>query len=160
MNVYPNHIDRRLFLASGTSLFAAPPKKKRVAAIVTWYQYYSHADVICGRILEGYYPNNARQEPRTQLVSMYTDQIAPKDMSRDLSKKHGFPIYPTIAEALTLGTRKLAVDAVLLIGEHGDYPTNEKGQKLYPRRRGPAFCRLRDQRRYTAYRRRSRTRGR
>lgn len=133
MRLYPNHLSRRLFLASGSSLLAAPPKKKRVAAVVTWYQYYSHADVICGRILEGYFPNNVRKEPRTQLVSMYTDQIAPKDMSRDLSKKHGFPIYPTIAETLTLGTGKLAVDAVLLIGEHGDYPTNEKGQKLYPR---------------------------
>ncbi len=28
---------------------------------------------------------------------------------------------------------KLAVDAVLVIGEHGDYPRNDKGQVLYPR---------------------------
>ena len=32
-----------------------------------------------------------------------------------------------------MGGNKLAVDAVLIIGEHGDYPTNDKGQKLYPR---------------------------
>ena len=40
---------------------------------------------------------------------------------------------PTSPAALTLGGDKLAVDGVLLIGEHGDYPMNEKMQKLYPR---------------------------
>ena len=112
---------------------AAPKEKKKVAAIVTEYRYYSHADVIVGRLLEGYYPNNARQEPRTELVAMYTDQVPKNDMSRDLARKHGFKIHPTVAEALTLGGSKLAVDAVLLIGEHGDYPVNDRGQKLYPR---------------------------
>ncbi len=42
-------------------------------------------------------------------------------------------IYPTVAEALTLGGSQLAVDGIVLVGEHGDYPTNEKGQRLYPR---------------------------
>ena len=42
-------------------------------------------------------------------------------------------IYPTIAEALTLGGSKLAVDGVVLVGEHGNYPRNEKGQTQYPR---------------------------
>jgi hypothetical protein len=54
-------------------------------------------------------------------------------MSRDMSKKHNVPIYPTIWETLTLGGDRLAVDGVLLIGEHGQYPWNEKGQHLYPR---------------------------
>jgi hypothetical protein len=54
-------------------------------------------------------------------------------MSRELSAKHGFKIYPTIAEAICLGGDKLAVDAVLFVGEHGNYPTNDRGQKLYPR---------------------------
>jgi len=130
-------VNRRDFLAAGLGALGGPlpaaPEKKKVAAIVTEYRYYSHADVICGRILEGYTPDNVRVEPRTRIVSMYTDQIAPKDMSRDLAAKHGFKIYPTIAEALTLGGDKLAVDAVLFVGEHGNYPTNERGQKLYPR---------------------------
>lgn len=42
---------------------------------------------------------------------------------------------PNIEEALTLGPSKLAIDGVLIIGEHGDYPANEKGQDLYPRKR-------------------------
>ncbi len=33
-----------------------------------------------------------------------------------------------------MGGDKLAVDAVLLIGEHGDYPTTAKGQVQYPRK--------------------------
>jgi len=131
-----NHLSRRSFLASGAAaLAAASPDntKKTVAAIITEYRHRSHADVICGRILEGYSPDNRRVEPRTRIVSMYTDQVPKNDMSRDLSAKHGFKIYPTIREALTLRGGKLAVDAVLLVGEHGQYPTNEKGQKLYPR---------------------------
>jgi hypothetical protein len=42
-------------------------------------------------------------------------------------------LCPTIADALTLGGNDLAVDGVLLIGEHGTYPANEKGQRLWPR---------------------------
>jgi len=117
----------------GLAAARPPTEKKAVAAIVTEYRPMSHADVIVGRILEGYRPNGVRVEPRTRIVSMYTDQIAPKDMSRDLAARHGFRIFPTVAGALTLGGERLAVDAVLLIGEHGNYPENEKGQKLYPR---------------------------
>src|ERR1051326_6196650 len=40
----------------------------------------------------------------------------------------------SIVKALTLGGRELAVDGVLLIGEHGDYAWNEKEQQLYPRK--------------------------
>jgi hypothetical protein len=51
----------------------------------------------------------------------------------DRAREFGFRVYPTVAEALRCGGDRLAVDGVLLIGEHGEYPTNEKGQKLYPR---------------------------
>jgi hypothetical protein len=68
------------------------------------------------------------------LVSLYVDQVGADDLSRDRAAR--FPtmkIYPTIAEALTLGGSRLAVDGVLLIGEHGRYPRNEKRQTQYPR---------------------------
>jgi hypothetical protein len=114
-------------------LSLAGDRRPSVAAIVTEYRYYSHADVIVGRILEGYSPNGVRREPRTRIVSMYTDQVPDKDMSRSLAAKHGFRIWPTVREALTLGGDRLAVDAVLLIAEHGQYPFNDRGQHLYPR---------------------------
>ena len=34
---------------------------------------------------------------------------------------------------MTLGGEDLAVDAVCFIGEHGNYPYNERRQHLYPR---------------------------
>jgi hypothetical protein len=119
---------RRQFL----SLLAPDPRKK-IAAIVTEYRWFSHADVICGRLLGGHSANNVWTPPRLNLVSLYTDQVPKNDMSRDLAARHGFRIHPTIREALTLGTGKLAVDGVVFVGEHGDYPTNADGQKLYPR---------------------------
>src|SRR5437763_15052102 len=107
---------------------------KKVAAVVTEYRRHSHADVIVGKVLEGYnYDGGAR--PGLKLVSLYVDQFPAGDMSRALARKHGFRIYDSIAGALTLGGKELAVDGVLSVGEHGRYPTNARGQILYPRRR-------------------------
>jgi hypothetical protein len=64
------------------------------------------------------------------------DQTPPEDLSRERASRHpSLKIYPTIAEALTCGGSKLAVDGVVIVGEHGDYPRNEKGQTEYPRYR-------------------------
>ncbi|MCW5977669.1 MAG: hypothetical protein KIT09_06310 [Bryobacteraceae bacterium] len=107
--------------------------KTNIAAVITEYRRNSHADVIVGRLLEGYEYYGRRRAPRVKVVSMYTDQVPANDMSRAMAVRHGFPIAPTVREALTLGGDKLAVEGVVLIGEHGNYPENEKGQKLYPR---------------------------
>jgi len=48
-------------------------------------------------------------------------------------KSKGIPIFNTVSEALTLAGKELAVDGVVLVGEHGNYHTNLKGQKYYPR---------------------------
>jgi hypothetical protein len=108
---------------------------KTVAAIVTEFRHNSHAEVIVGRWLEGFELDGMSPRPKSKLVSLYTDQVPKNDLSRPLAEKHKVAIYPTIREALCRGGKKLAVDAVLIIGEHGDYPTNDRGQKLYPRRR-------------------------
>src|SRR5207244_7981884 len=72
-------------------------------------------------------------KPELEVASVYVDQKPENDLSRKRAEEFGFTIYPTIAEALRCGGDKLAVDAVLIIGEHGDYPKNEMGQILYPR---------------------------
>lgn len=135
-------INRRQILAGGlgaaaASQASAQTPKKNVAAVVTIYtndgRLNTHANVIIGRLLDGYSPDGVFTKPRTRLVSMYTDQFPPADLSRSMAEKHGFRMFPTIREALTLGGDDLAVDAVCFVGEHGDYPNNDRGQKLYPR---------------------------
>jgi hypothetical protein len=108
--------------------------KKKVAAIVTEYRKNSHADVIVSKILKGF-DHQGGLGPNLQLASLYVDQFPVGDMSRDLAKQYNFPIFPTIQGALTLGGNQLAAEGVLCIGEHGKYPTNARGQILYPRRR-------------------------
>jgi hypothetical protein len=109
-------------------------KPKKLAALVTEYRKWSHADVIVGKILEGdLYDGKLRGN--LQLASLYVDQFPETDLSQALAKKYQFPIARTIEQALTAGGKTLAVEGVLIIGEHGKYPENERGQKLYPRKR-------------------------
>jgi len=110
------------------------PARPKLAAICTTYFKYSHAQHIVDRFLEGYGWNGTHHHPPMDLVSIYIDQIGEDDVSK--SRLEQFPsmkLYPTIAEALTLGGSRLAVDGVILVGEHGRYPRNEKGQTKYPR---------------------------
>jgi hypothetical protein len=116
-------------------LISAPASDKKVAAIVTSYTRYSHADNIVTRFMEGYSIVGKSYPPPCQVASLYIDQVGETDIGRPLAKQWKVPLVKTIADALTLGGDKLAVDGVLIIAEHGDYPVNEKGQKLYPRRK-------------------------
>ena len=85
------------------------------------------------RFLVGYPYGGAWHKPNIKVVSLYVDQKPEGDLSGERAREFGFTVYPTIAETLRCGGAKLAVDAVLIIGEHGNYPRNEKGQILYPR---------------------------
>ncbi len=106
---------------------------QKLAVVTTAYYYLSHAYHVCGRFLNGYLRDGKMHYPDFGIAGMYVEQQKDGDLSKEHSRKHGFPLYPDIASALTLGGDGLAVDGVLLIGEHGDYPMNEKMQKLYPR---------------------------
>ena len=115
---------------AGTNLVPAP---KNIAIITTIWTYLSHAQHMGDRFLVGYPRNGRWHNPPLRVVSLYVDQKPVGDLSGKRAEEHGFTIYPSIAEAMRRGGRKLAIDGVVIIGEHGDYPSNEKGQKLYPR---------------------------
>ena len=112
-----------------------PESNKKVAAIVTNYRRYSHADNIVTRFIEGYCIFGKTYAPPCRVASLFIDQVNEFDIGRPIARWWEVPLVDTISEALTLGTGKLAVDGVLLIAEQGDYPENERGQKLYPRRK-------------------------
>ena len=116
-----------------------PPRgpKLRIAAITTVYHRYSHADDIITKFIEGYAVIGRTHLPHATVVSLAIEQFPETDIGRGLAARYGIPLFDTPAAALTLGGdgAALAVDGVLLVGEHGDYPFNAKEQRLYPRRR-------------------------
>lgn len=128
-------VSRRTFLGSTVAAtgLAQSGGQKRIAVVTTIYRYLSHAQHMADRFLIGYPIEGRWHKPDMKIVSLYVDQKPEGDQSASRAREFGFKVYPTIAEALRCGGDKLAVDAVLIIGEHGDYPRNEKGQILYPR---------------------------
>jgi hypothetical protein len=107
--------------------------RKKLAIITTVWQYQSHAQHMGDRFLVGYPWEGRWHRPALQVVALYVDQKPGGDQSAERARTFGFSAYPTIAEAVRCGGSELAVDGVLIIGEHGRYPSNEKGQILYPR---------------------------
>ena len=74
------------------------------------------------RFLAGYPLQGKWHDPGLELVSAYVDQRPANDLSRQRAAEFGFQIYPSISQALRCGGNRLAVDAVLIIGEHGQRP--------------------------------------
>lgn len=115
------------------ALASEPVRRKRLAIITTEWRFYSHAWHMGERFLVGYPDRGGWHRPPLEVVSAYVDQFPENDLSRQRAKEFGFTIYPTVAEALRSGGKQLAVDAVLIIGEHGNYPKSDWGQTKYPR---------------------------
>ena len=117
--------------------------RPKVAVLCSVYFAGSHADVIVGRLLDGYTFDGQHQDARIEVASVYLEQLGSSDyepISRtDIGvptlEAHGVPVFGSIGEALALGRTGVNVDGVLIIGEHGDYGWGEFEQKLYPRRR-------------------------
>src|SRR5689334_16045599 len=113
-------VSRREFIA-GTA--AAPlvlrgQKRPKLAAVCTIFFPMSHAQHIVGRCLEGYGWNSTHRHRPIGLVWLYVNQMGEGDVSRERAARYpAMKTYPTIADALTLGTNKLALDGVVLVSE-------------------------------------------
>ncbi|CAG5018718.1 hypothetical protein DYBT9275_06057 [Dyadobacter sp. CECT 9275] len=118
---------------AATGSGAAPTALKKVAFIANQYRNSAHADVIGTKLFVGIPTDDGMVAPQVQIVSVWIDQIGANDTGVRIAKMNNATLYPTIAQALTLGGDKLAVDAVIYIGEHGDYPYSRLGVKMYPR---------------------------
>lgn len=136
-------LTRRTFLAASAAATLSPhgwtaepvQRRPRVAVIYTVLRHRSHAQNFLENFLQPYLFNGKVIDPGMDLVSFYADQRVPEgDRTDEVAAKFRIPIFKSIAEALTLGGKTLSCDAVLLIGEHGEYPNNELGQKQYPRK--------------------------
>lgn len=128
-------------------------RRPRIAVIFTVLRFRSHAFNILENFLGPYYFNGVLTDPGVDVVALYADQFPSDDMARAVSGKFKIPLFASIGDALRVGGRDLDVDAVLSIGEHGDYPYNGRGQHLYPRRRffDEAFAVMRESGRFVPF---------
>ena len=115
--------------------FAQTTKTRpRIACLVSyWAATRSHADWIICKLLDGYWWQGAHTPSRVEVVSVYIHQLEESALGQKICKAKNIPIFKTVAQAVTLGGTELAVDGVVIIGEHGNYPTDLKGHWLLPR---------------------------
>ncbi len=118
--------------ALGAVTRAAEPRKK-IAFLGTDVFQHSHSQHFLDRFAMGYAMGGKWHAPRVDLASVYIDQFNEKDIGKKRIERYGLKQFSSVEEALTLGGSKLAVDGVIIIGEHGQYPKNDLGQTLYPR---------------------------
>jgi hypothetical protein len=109
-------------------------RRPRIACLVSfWGATRSHADWIVTKLIDGYWWQGAHMPSRVDVVSVYIHQRDTSGLGQKVCKAKGIPIFDTVAQAVTLGGKELAVDGVVIVGEHGEYPTNLKRQWLLPR---------------------------
>jgi hypothetical protein len=111
-----------------------PESRPRIACLVSyWGAPGSHADWIIDKLMDGYWWKGVDTPSRVDVVSVYLHQFDTSVLGQKVCKARNIPIFKTVGETLTLGGDTLAVDGVVIVGEHGNYPTNLKGQWLLPR---------------------------
>ncbi len=109
-------------------------RKPRVAVLATyWAATRSHADWLVNKLIDGYWWQGAHLDSGIEIASVYLHQHDASQLGQKVAKAKGIPVYRSVAEAVTLGGKELAVDGVVIVGEHGDYATDMKGHWLLPR---------------------------
>lgn len=109
-------------------------KRPRIAVLVTfWGATRSHADWIVNKLIDGYWWNGAYTPSRVDVASIYMHQHDGSLLGQKVAKAKGIPVFKTVGEAVTLGGKELAVDGVVIVAEHGEYPKDLKGHWLLPR---------------------------
>ena len=93
----------------------------------------SHADWIVTKLMDGYWWQGAHTPSRVDVVSVYIHQFDTSLLGQKICKAKTYRSTRPSREAVTLGGTELAVDGVVIVGEHGDYPTDLKGHWLLPR---------------------------
>ncbi len=111
-----------------------PQRRPRVACLVSyWGLPTSHADWIVNKLLDGYWWHGTNTPSQVDVVSVYIHQFETSLLGQKVCKAKNIPIFKTVGEAVTLGGTELAVDGVVIVAEHGNYPTDLKGHWLLPR---------------------------
>src|SRR5438309_8279100 len=119
---------------TGDAVAQTAQKRPRIACLVTyWGLPTSHADWIVNKLIDGYWWQGAHTPSRVDVVSVYVHQLDTSLLAQKVCKAKNIPIYKTVGEAVTLGGKELAVDGVVIVAEHGNYPTDLKGHWLLPR---------------------------
>jgi hypothetical protein len=122
---------------AGTAIGAVPQtaqKRPRVACLVSyWGGPNSHADWIIDKLMDGYWWHGAHRASQVDVVSVYINQLDTSLLGQKVCQAKGIPIFKTVGEAVTLSGKELAVDGVVIVAEHGNYPTNLKSQWMLPR---------------------------
>lgn len=119
---------------SSDALGQPQQKRPRIAVVTTyWAATNSHSDWMVNKLIDGYWWNGAHTPSRVDVVSVYILQIEASGLGVKVCKAKNIPIFNSVAEALTMGGTELAVDGVVIVGEHGNFPKTMKGQWLLPR---------------------------
>lgn len=112
----------------------AQQTRPRIAVLASyWGATRSHADWIVNKLIDGYWWDGAYMPSRVDVVSIYLHQHDTSILGQKVAKAKNIPVYKTVSEAIMLGGKELAVDGVVIVAEHGEYPTDLKGHWLLPR---------------------------